>query len=82
MIVTHAQAMLMWCPFVRHGSDRITFNRGNQNNNPTNTDVAGATPIQAQDYGCHCIAEKCMAWRRESNTTKTYSGYCGLAGQP
>lgn len=83
MIVTTDQALFRWCPFVRHGAiggmaNRSTFNRNVYNNNPTNADTDGATPLSKQMYGCHCIATECMAWRVVDSDT----GYCGLAGKP
>jgi len=54
---------------VRHmGANGASFNRNGANSNPTNADQIGSTPTEAQDYGCHCIADRCMMWRWEHTT--------------
>lgn len=70
MMHTVEQAKSLWCPLVRHGStDSSTFSRGFRNSNPTNKDAVGEKPIDEQEYGCHCVGDRCAMWRWGEFTT-------------
>lgn len=61
---TVEQAKSLWCPLVRHGgSETSSFNRGWSNSNPTNKDIDDSIGVDKQQFGCHCVGDRCSMWR-------------------